>query len=80
MYIGLHVKDPLFLSDFNETRIFSTDVPKNTDIPNFMKIRPVGVESSHAYRRTTDIMKLIVFFFRNFANSSKKKGNVTLKA
>ena len=25
MYIGLHVKCPLFLSDFNETRIFSAD-------------------------------------------------------
>jgi hypothetical protein len=28
MYIGLHVKYPLFLSDFNETRIFSTDFRK----------------------------------------------------
>jgi len=25
MYIGLHVKYPLFLSDFNEASIFSTD-------------------------------------------------------
>ena len=25
MYIGLHVKRPLFLSDFDETFIFSTD-------------------------------------------------------
>ena len=32
MYIGLHVEYPLFLSDFNETEIFSTDLwktPKN---------------------------------------------------
>jgi len=28
MYIGLHVKYPLFLSDFNETRIFWTDLRK----------------------------------------------------
>jgi len=28
MCIGLHVKYPLFLSDFNETRIFSTDFRK----------------------------------------------------
>jgi hypothetical protein len=28
MYIGLHVKYPLFQSDFNVTRIFSTDFRK----------------------------------------------------
>jgi hypothetical protein len=28
MYIGLHVKYPLFLSDFNETCIFSRDFRK----------------------------------------------------
>jgi len=28
MYIGLHVKYPLFLSDFKETCIFSTDFRK----------------------------------------------------
>jgi len=28
MYIGLHVKFPLFLSDFNETLIFWTDFRK----------------------------------------------------
>jgi len=28
MYIGLHVKYPLFLSDFNKTWIFPTDFQK----------------------------------------------------
>jgi hypothetical protein len=71
MYIGLRVKNLLFLSDFNVTWIFS----KNTQISNFMKIRPVGVELFHADGRT-EMMKLIVAF-RNFAdapeNNNKNK-------
>jgi len=45
MCIGLRVKHPLFLSDFNETRIFSTDFKINSEISHFMKIRPLGAES-----------------------------------
>jgi hypothetical protein len=37
-------KVPLFLSDFNETLIFSTDFSRNPHISNFMKILPVGAE------------------------------------
>ena len=44
------VKYPLFLSEINETWIFSTDLRKNTEIPSFMKIRPVGAEFFHADR------------------------------
>ena len=44
MYIGLHVKCPLFLSDFNETSIFLTDFRKNAQISNIMKILSVGSE------------------------------------
>jgi len=51
MCVPLHVKYPLFSSDFNENLIFSTDFRKN-QIPNFMKIRPVGAELFHADRRT----------------------------
>jgi hypothetical protein len=46
---------------------------KNTEIPNFMKIRPVGAEFFHAGGRMegqTDITRLIVVF-RNFANALK---------
>jgi hypothetical protein len=51
MYIGLHVKCPLFLSDCNETRILS-GFSKNSQISNFMKIRPVEAEFLHADGRT----------------------------
>ena len=43
MYIGLHVKYPLFLSDFNETWILQTDL-KKTFVSDLMKIRLVGAE------------------------------------
>jgi hypothetical protein len=43
---------------------------KNAQIPNFMKIRPVGEELFHADRRT-DITKLTVAF-RNFVKAHKK--------
>jgi hypothetical protein len=52
VYTGLHVKYPLFLSDFNETLIFSTDFRENLQVSNFMKIRPVGTELFHEDRRT----------------------------
>ena len=47
-YIGLHVKYPLFLSEFNETLNFATEFRKNIQKLNFMKIRPVGTELFHA--------------------------------
>jgi len=38
MYISLHVKYPLFLSDFNLKNFnFLSRFLKNTHIPNFMK-------------------------------------------
>jgi len=49
MYFGLHVVYSLFLSDFNKTWIFSTNFPQ---IPNFMRIRPVGAEMFSADRQT----------------------------
>ena len=53
MYIGLHVKYPIFLPGFNENfnfldRFFS----KNPQISNFMKIRPLGAELFYADKQT----------------------------
>jgi hypothetical protein len=69
MYIGLHVKYPLFVTEFNEAWISLDRFSKNTQIQNFMKIRPVGAELFHADGRT-DMTKLIVAF-RNFAKGPK---------
>jgi hypothetical protein len=50
IYIGLYVKYSLFLSDFNQTSVFSTDFFKNAQIINFIKISPVTAEMFHAGR------------------------------
>ena len=63
------LKYPLFSSDLNKTLIPLSDSLKNTQIPNFIKIRPVGAELFHADGQT-DKTKLIVAF-RNFANEPK---------
>ena len=52
MYIGLHVKYPIFLPDFNENVIFWTDFSKNPQISSFVKIRPLGAEIFHADEQT----------------------------
>ena len=72
MYIGLHVKYPLFTSDFNRTSIFTTDFSEKAQIPNFTKLRQVGAKAFHAERRT-EVTKLIIAF-RNFSNAPKNQG------
>jgi len=69
MYIGLSVKYPLYLSEFNETCLLPRDFQKNTQTSNFMKIRPVGAGLFHADGQT-DMTKLTVDF-RNFATAPK---------
>jgi hypothetical protein len=49
MYNGLHIKYPLFLTDFNE---FSQQIFDNTQVPNFMKTRLVTAEMFYAVGRT----------------------------
>ena len=59
MWKRLHVKYPLFLSNFNETNFFAISEKKG-QILNFIKIRPVGAELFNTDRQTD--MKLIVAF------------------
>jgi len=47
MYIGIHVKYSLFLSDFSETWVFLIDFRKIPKYQISMKIRPMGAESFH---------------------------------
>jgi hypothetical protein len=69
MYVGLHAKYCLFLSDYNETWIFSANFGKN-EILSFVKIRPVRAELFLAGGRTDKHHGLIVTF-RNYANAPK---------
>ena len=64
MYIGLHVKYPLLLYEFNDTLIFSIDPRKNLQIPNLIKICSMGAEFFHAEEQ-----KKPTAGFRNFANA-----------
>ena len=66
--ISLHVKYPLFLSDINETWIFSTDFRKV--LISLHEIPSVGAELFNVDGRT-DMTKLLVAF-RNLAKARKK--------
>jgi hypothetical protein len=68
MWKLLHVKYPLFLSDFKQTWLSSTDIQK-TQISTFIDIRPVGAQLFHVDGQT-DMIKLIAAF-RNYANAPK---------
>jgi len=65
MYIGPHVKYPLFLSDFNDTWIFSTDFRK---IPKYQISRKSTYWDPSCSMQTDGRTKLLVAF-RNFANA-----------
>jgi len=52
MFIGLHLKCPLFLSDFNEILNFLDRFSKNPWISNFIKIRQLASELFHEDGRT----------------------------
>jgi len=61
MHIGLHVKYPLFLSDFDGKLFYGRNVREDTQVPNFMKNRPVGAKLFHADRET-NLVRLIAAF------------------
>jgi hypothetical protein len=74
MHIGLYVKYPLFLSDFNDTWILSTDFRK---IPKYqIKLKSVQWESISSVwsgRYTDRHGTKLLLAFRNFANLPNKK-------
>jgi len=74
--IGLHVKYPLFLSDFDKNFDFLQLFCINKRIPNFMEIREVGAELYHADGRMggrTDrrTHSQLIMPLRNFAKAPK---------
>jgi hypothetical protein len=75
MWKRLHVQYPLFLSDFNETWILSTDFRKSLNVKfhqnpsSGSQVVPCGQTD-----RQKDLMKLIVAF-DNFANRSKNEAS-----
>jgi len=71
--IGLHEKCPLFLSDFNESSIFSTDFWETL----LYKISRKCVQSFHPDRQT-DMTKLTAAL-RSFADAPKNRTSKCLK-
>jgi hypothetical protein len=73
MYTGLHVKYPFFLSDFNETGVFSTNFQKYSNIEfhenpsSGSRVVPCGRTEGYA-----DVTKLL-FAFRSFMKAPKNE-------
>ena len=71
MYTGLHVKNSSSCQILMK-QFFFVRSSKNTQISNFMKIRPVGAHLFHADVRTDTDMTKVTVTFRNFANAPTK--------
>jgi hypothetical protein len=67
IYIGLHAKYPLFLSDFNATRIFSTDFRK---ILKYEISRKSIQWETSCSKRTDGHMTKLIIAFRSFAKET----------
>ena len=70
MHIGLHVKWPLFLSNFKKIRNFLDRFSKNTQISNFMKICRVEAELFHAGQADGRRDMKLTVAFSNFCESA----------
>jgi hypothetical protein len=70
--IGLHVKYPLFLSDFKETLIFSSEFLKILKCKTSRKSGQWEPRYSMRTEERTDMTKVLVAF-RNSANSPKEE-------
>jgi hypothetical protein len=75
MHAVLPVKYPLFLSDFNETWILSTNIFINNGILNFIKIRPVV---AGFFFMQTGKYDTATFAFRNSEKAPKTAKNVKI--
>jgi hypothetical protein len=69
MQTGLRVKKRYSCQILKKLKIIPKDFRKNTQISNFIEIRPVGADLFYVDRRT-DMTKLMVAF-RDFANAPK---------
>ena len=76
MCIDLYVNYLSFLSDLNEIWKFPDRISKNTQISNFMKIRPVKsscfMRTDERTDRQTDMLKLVVTFRNEKAPTNRQ--------
>ena len=72
------VKYPIFVSNFNETVIFSTDSNRSPQYQISRKLHPVRAEFMHMERRM-DVTKL-TGAFREFANAPKQRKNSVMRS
>ena len=71
MFIGFHVKHPLFLPDFNETWVSRQDFEKYSNI--IFQENPSGVSRVVSCGRTDRNGKKLMVAFRKFEKASKNQ-------